>query len=166
MKLAERFRDEIRAAGSPAYAGGVSWQRFLRYALGSGLATLTSAVAFALAYRVLDQGPRIATGAAFLAGATVNFAAGRFWAWNRRARRGLGRDALAYAALAVTTALAAAAVTSVTHAILHDADPTRRAVLVETSYFTTYALLFLVKFLLLDRFVFHSRHQVPTTTRA
>ena len=40
--------------------------RFLRYAVGSGLATLVSAVAFALAYRTLAQGPRIATGAAFL----------------------------------------------------------------------------------------------------
>ena len=156
MELAERSRDEIRNAVRSAYAGQVTWTRFLRYAVGSGLATVTSAVAFAVAYRVLDQGPRIATGAAFLAGATVNFVAGRFWAWNRRARRGLGRDALSYAALAVTTGLAAAAVTSLTHAILHDADPNQRAVLVEASYFATYAVLFLVKFLVLDRVVFRS----------
>jgi putative flippase GtrA len=140
--------------------------RFARYAVGSGLATVTSAVAFALAYRVLDQGPRVATGAAFLAGAVVNFAASRFWAWNRRVRHGLGRDAVAYAALAVTAALAAAVVTSVTHALLRDADPDRRAVLVEASYFATYAALFLVKFVVLDRLVFRSRHQVPSTTRA
>jgi putative flippase GtrA len=140
--------------------------RFGRYAIGSGLATVSSALAFALAYRVLDQGPRVATGAAFLAGALVNFAAGRCWAWNRRVRRGLGRDALSYALLAVTAALAAAVVTSITHALLHDADPDRRAVLVEASYFATYAALFLVKFVVLDRVVFRSRHQVPSTTRA
>jgi putative flippase GtrA len=140
--------------------------RFVRYAAGSGLATVLSAIAFALAYRVLDQGPRVATGAAFLAGAAVNFTVSRFWAWNRSARRGLGRDALSYALLAVTAALAAAVVTTVTHGLLRDADPDRRAVLVEASYFATYAALFLVKFVVLDRVVFRSRHQVPTTTRA
>jgi len=144
----------------------VIWTRFLRYALGSGLATLTSAVAFAVAYRALDQGPRIATGAAFLAGALVNFVANRFWAWHRRARQGLGRDALYYAGLSVGTALVAAAVTSLTHLYVQDLDPNRRAVLVEASYFATYAVLFLVKFVVLDRIVFRSRHQVPTTTRA
>jgi putative flippase GtrA len=108
----------------------------------------------------------VASGAAFLAGVLVNFTAGRFWAWDRRARRGLGRDALAYAALAVATALAAAVVTSVTHGYLRDADPDRRAVLVEASYFATYAALFLFKFLVLDRVIFRSRSQVPSTTRA
>jgi putative flippase GtrA len=140
--------------------------RFARYAVGSGLATVTSAVAFALAYRVLDLGPRVATGSAFLAGALVNFAASRFWAWNRRARHGLGRDVVSYAVLSLVAALAAAVVTSLTHAVLHDADPDRRAVLVEASYFATYAALFLVKFVVLDRLVFRSRHQVPSTTRA
>jgi putative flippase GtrA len=140
--------------------------RFARYAVGSGFATVTSAVAFALAYRVLDQGPRVATAAAFLAGALVNFAASRFWAWNRRVRRGLGREVVSYAVLAVTAALAAAVVTSITHALLPDADPDRRAVLVEASYFATYAALFLVKFVVLDRVVFRSRHQVASTTRA
>jgi putative flippase GtrA len=140
--------------------------RFIRYAVGSGLATALSAVTFALAYRVLDLGPRVATGAAFLAGALVNFVANRFWAWDRRSRLRLGRDALSYAALAVAVALSAGAVTSLVHALLRDADPDRRAVLVEASYFATYAVLFLVKFVVLDRVVFRSRHQVPSTTRA
>jgi putative flippase GtrA len=157
---------EIRRAPLSAYADEVIWKRFLRYALGSGLATMTSAVAFAVAYRGLDQGPRMATGAAFLAGATVNFAANRFWAWSRRARAGLARDALSYAALSLGAALAAAVVTSLTHAYLQDLDTDRRAVLVEGSYFATYAALFLVKFLVLDRVVFRSRHHVPSTTRA
>jgi putative flippase GtrA len=138
----------------------------VRYALGSGLATVTSAVAFAVVYRVLGEGPRLASGTAFLAGAVVNFLAGRFWAWDRRERPGLGRDALRYAMVSVVTALAAAGVTSLTHALLRDADPDRRAVLVEASYFATYAVLFVAKFLVLDRLVFRSRHHVPNTTRA
>jgi putative flippase GtrA len=142
------------------------WRRFIRYALGSGAATLVSAVAFALVYRLLHLGPRVATGSAFLGGALVNFTASRFWAWGRRARFGLGRDALGYALLAVGTASLAAATTSVVDRLLRDAEATRRAVLVEAAYFATYGALFLVKFVLLDRVLFRSRHQVPSTTRA
>jgi putative flippase GtrA len=140
--------------------------RFVRYALGSGAATAVSAVAFALAYRVLHTPPWVASGTAFGCGALVNFCANRFWAWQRRHRFGLGRDALSYALLAVGTALAAAGVTSATERLAADAGPTLRAVLVEAAYFATFAALFLVKFVLLDRVVFRSRHQVPTTTRA
>jgi putative flippase GtrA len=140
--------------------------RFVRYCLGAALATVVSAATFALIYREFGLGPQAASGAAVVAGALVNFVANRFWAWGRTHRLGLGRDAVSYAALAVTTALTAAVVTSLTHAYLRDADPDRRAVLVEASYFATYAALFLIKFAVLDRVVFRSRHQVPRTTRA
>jgi putative flippase GtrA len=142
------------------------WTRLVRYTLGSGVATLASAAVFAVVYRVLAEGPQLASVAAFVVGAVVNFVAGRFWAWGRRPRSGLGRDALSFAVVAVVSALAATGVTTVTHAALRDADPNQRAVLVEASYFATYAVLFGVKFLVLDRLVFRSRHQVPTTTRA
>ena len=142
--------------------------RFIRYAIGSGLATVTSAVAFAIVYRVLGEGPRLASVTAFLAGAVVNFTSNRFWPWRRRRRPGLGRDALFYGIVAIVSALAATGVTSLTHAALANADPDRRAVLVEVSYFATYAVLFLLKFVVLDRFVFHTkaRNQVDSTTRA
>jgi putative flippase GtrA len=141
-------------------------RRFVRYALGSGVATAVSAVAFALAYRVLHAPPWLASGTAFVSGALVNFTANRFWAWGRRQRLGLGRDALSYAVLAIGTALAAAGVTSATAWLVGDADPTRRAILVEGGYFATYAAMFMVKFMLLDRVVFRSRHQAPKPTRA
>jgi putative flippase GtrA len=142
-------------------------RRFVRYAVGSGLATVTSAVAFALVYRVLGEGPRVASVTAFLAGAVVNFTSNRFWAWQRRTRPGLGRDALFYAVVSVVSVLAATGVTSLTHAALAGAGENRRAVLVEVSYFATYAVLFLVKFLVLDRLVFHTkdRNQLDSTTR-
>jgi putative flippase GtrA len=142
------------------------WTRFVRYCLGSGVATVVSAATFALTYRLLTAGPQAATAAAFLAGVSVNFTVNRFWTWGRRPRAGLSRDAVMYAALSVTTALAATAATSITHWYLRDADANRRTVLVEASYFATFAALFLVKFAVLDRVVFRSRHQVPTTTSA
>src|SRR5436190_1193998 len=118
--------------------------RALRHRFGPGHAGVRSRVPVRVPGA--GQGPRVATGAAFLAGAVVNFTANRYWAWNLRARRGLGRHALLYAALSLTAALAAAVVTSATHAALRDADPDRRALLVEASYLATYALLFVVKF--------------------
>jgi putative flippase GtrA len=150
--------------------------RFVRYALCSVCATAVSALTFAVAYRLLHAGPQVASVAAFAAGAAVNFVANRFWTWSRRhplggrtpARGrsdklrglGLGRDLAGYLVLAVSTALAAVAVTSVTE------RHTRAWVLVEASYFATYAAMFLVKFVVLDRVIFRSRHQVVSTTRA
>jgi putative flippase GtrA len=152
----------VRRSGLPVRA-----RRFVRYALGSVLATLTSAATFALVYR-LGGGPRVASFSAFAAGAVVNFVAGRFWAWSRRTPVGLGRDALSYLALAVGTALAAAAVTSLTdhYARRTPALNAHLAVVVEAAYFATYAAVFLVKFAVLDRVVFRSRTHVDSTTRA
>jgi putative flippase GtrA len=142
--------------------------RFVRYAIGSVAATVTSAVALAVAYRVLHLGPALSSGVAFLAGAVVNFGVSRFWAWSRRQRPGLGRDALAYGALAVATALVAARATTVAESHAQSLDATTRTLAVETAYFAVYAAMFLVKFAVLDRVVFadRSRSQVETTTRA
>jgi putative flippase GtrA len=149
------------------------WGRFLRYAVSSAAATLCSGATFALAYRLLHLGPQMASVSAFAAGALVNFAGNRFWAWARRHRRGLGRDVAAYAALAVGTALAAAGVTSLAdwYTDRLGVSDNGRAALVEAAYFATYAAMFLVKFALLDRVLFasraaaRSRHQVDSTTR-
>lgn len=135
------------------------WGRFLRYAATSGVATLLSLSTFAVAYRLLHLGPRAASVAAFAAGFVVNFTGSRFWAWARRHRQGLGRDALSYALVAVTTAAAAAGSTSLADWYgrrLHISE-NQRTVLVESAYFATYAAVFLVKFMLLDRLLFAPR---------
>ncbi len=142
--------------------------RFLRYTASSLLATLTSAVTFALVYRVFDGGPQLASVAAFVPGAIVNFVANRYWAWQRHGRTDLARQAVSYAVVSVLSVLAATVVASLTHAALRNVNPDLRAVLVEVSYFATYAVLFLVKFVVLDRLVFRKKHrnQVDTTTPA
>jgi putative flippase GtrA len=143
-------------------------RRFIRYALGSAVATLASAATFAVMYRTVHSGPRISSISAFVAGALINFVANRFWAWDRRGQPGLGRDLASYAVLAVATALAAAGATSATesYAPRVDAFAAHLALVVEASYFATYAAMFLVKFAVLDRVVFRSRAQVDKTTRA
>ncbi len=144
-------------------------RRFIRFALGSGAATATSAAAFYLVFHL--GAPAVAASVcAFASGFVVNFVAGRFWAWNRRSPAGLGRDMLSFLALAVSTALAATAVTSLTdHYARHSASlSTHLTLVVEGAYFATYAAVFLVKFTVLDRVVFRSRPQVDLdpTTRA
>ena len=136
--------------------------------MGSAAATLVSAATFALMYRTAHSGPRLASLTAFAAGALVNFVANRFWAWDRRGQLGLGRDLASYAVLAIATALAAAGVTSATesYAPRVGAFAAHLALVVEASYFATYAAMFLVKFALLDRVIFRSRAQVEKTTRA
>jgi putative flippase GtrA len=139
--------------------------RLMRFAVCSLLATVTSAGVFALVYRV-GAGPRAATFAAFATGAAVSFVVNRSWTWNRRHRAGLRRDMVAFLAVVGSIAALAAIATSTTewYAYRIGAGDTERAVLVETAYLGTYALMFLVKFLLLDRWVF--RAQDENTTRA
>ena len=142
-------------------------RRFIRFALGSGAATLTSAAAFYLVFHL--GAPAVAASlCAFACGFVVNFLAGRFWAWNRRGPDGLGREVLSFLALAVSTAVAATAVTSLTdHYARHSAAlSTHLTLVVEGAYFATYAAVFLVKFTVLDRVVFRSRPHVGPTTRA
>jgi putative flippase GtrA len=138
-------------------------RRFIRFALGSVLATVTSACVFYAVYHL--GGPAaVASVCAFAGGFVVNFVAGRFWAWNRRGPGGLGRDAISYLAVAVGTALAATAVTSLTdHYARHSATlNTHLSVVVEGAYFATYAAGFLFKFSVLDRFVFRG-DQAPVS---
>jgi putative flippase GtrA len=143
-------------------------RRFVRFALGSALATLVSAVSFWVMFHTLHAPPEAASATAFASGALINFLSNRYWAWDRHGRLGLGRDLMSYAVLAVTTALAAAGVTRATktYAPHVDAFAAHLAVVVEASYFATYAAMFLVKFAVLDRVVFRSRAQVEETTRA
>jgi putative flippase GtrA len=133
-------------------------RRFIRFALGSALATLVSAVAFWVMFHTLHSPPELASVTAFASGAVVNFVSNRYWAWDRRTRTGLSRDLGSYAVLAIATALAAAGVTRATksYAPHVNAFAAHLAVVVEASYFATYAAMFLVKFALLDKVIFRS----------
>jgi putative flippase GtrA len=159
--------------------------RFLRYGVGSAVASAVSAITLALVYHAIGTGPQVASLTAFIAGALVNFLLYRFWAWRatltpdaERPRRFAG-DVLKYSAVAVTTALVALGTTTLAdhYARAHHLADGDRTLLVEGSYFGAFAVMFVAKFVVLDRFVFTSakddddatrlsRSQVETTTRA
>jgi putative flippase GtrA len=158
--------------------------RFVRYGVGSAVASAVSAITLALVYHAIGSGPQVASVTAFIAGALVNFLLYRFWAWRatltpdaERPRRFAG-DVIKYSAVAVTTALVALGTTTLAdhYARAHDLTDGDRTLLVEASYFGAFAVMFVAKFVVLDRFVFRSakddvdatllsRSQVETTTR-
>jgi putative flippase GtrA len=153
-------------------AGNPRVRRFVRYSAGSVAASLVSAATLAIVFRGFGAGPQIASIAAFCTGALVAFVVNRLWAWERRERPGLGRDFVKYAVVAIVTALMALACTTIADAYAKDAGLTglARLFVVEGAYFGSYAVTFVAKFVILDRFVFNapgrSRDHVENTTRA
>jgi len=150
-------------------------ERFIRYSAGSIVATLVSAVTFAIAFKVVGIGPVASPIASFATGALVAFVINRFWAWQHRDTPGMGGEFLRYWVVAIATALIATASTTVADHYAANAGLRgfSRLFVVEGAYFGSYAVTFVAKFVLLDRFVFRastradlSRAQVENTTRA
>ncbi len=150
--------------------------KFLRYAVGSATASVVSAIVLAaLTWRHTVPTP-VATVIAFVAGALVNFSVYRFWAWRHtvtRKARALSKDFAMYAVVAVASFFGAVGTTTLAgrYAAHAGLDPLARTLLLEGSYFFAFAVMFVAKFLILDRFVFVARHraevsrdQVETTT--
>lgn len=137
-----------------------------RYTVGSVVAGVISELVFLVAYGPGGAGPRVASVAAFVAGAVPNYVLNRAWAWERRGRDGLGREIASYGTIAVTTAALAAVITSVADAQVHRLVAARPAqvVLVGMAFLVTYAVMFVVKFILFDRLVF-ARRTRPRTPR-
>jgi putative flippase GtrA len=131
--------------------------RLLRFVVSSLLATLVSAAVFPVVYQ--GGGPRLATLAAFGTGALVGFVVNRSWTWKGRDRTMLGRDIFGYAVVACSLAALAAVATTVTDRYTTRAgiDRATRTVLVECAYLGTYLVMFGVKFVVLDRWVFRAR---------
>ena len=152
--------------------------RFLRYAAGSAVASAVSAIVLAVLVHGHHVQPAVASIIAFIAGAVVNFALYRFWAWRHtvtRAAKAIGKDFARYAVIAVSTALIATGTTSIAGVYADRAGlgSGQRTLLLEGSYFGAFALMFVAKFLILDRYVFVHRHradvsrdQVENTTPA
>ncbi|MFF1818812.1 GtrA family protein [Kribbella sp. NPDC058245] len=120
-----------------------------KYSASSVISTAVSQVAFALCYW-FGAAPLLATVVAWVAGGIPNYVLTRRWAWERRGR------VLPYAIIVVGNAAVAAVVTSVTDKAAQAWIDSLfwQTMLVSSSYFLTFAVLFVVKFKLFDRWVF------------
>jgi putative flippase GtrA len=130
-----------------------------KYSASSVIATVVSQVAFALCYW-FGTAAIVATLVAWLAGAVPNYVLNRRWTWGRSGQK------LPYTIIVVGSAVTAAVVTSVTDHLVQPLDSHLwKTVLVTGSYLATYAVLFIVKFVLFDRLVFAKPVADPVEAR-
>ena len=125
-----------------------------KYSASSVFATVVSQVAFALCYW-FGTPALVANLVAWLTGAIPNYLLNRRWTWPRGGRDRV-RDLLPYAAVVIGTAVIAIFVTT---AVDHRVDgwtdsQALQTVLVGASYLATYGVMFVLKFVMFDRYVF------------
>ncbi|MDT8915318.1 GtrA family protein [Amycolatopsis sp. PS_44_ISF1] len=140
--------------------------RFFRAATSSVGATLLSQAAL-LSVLALGGAPWLASVLAFAAGAVLNFFLTRRWVWGRRGRPRLGAELLPYVVVISFGGLASVGLTTLTGHLLAPLDLPHAwwVVLIDAAYVASYALVFVVKFTMLDRFVFaRGAARTPATT--
>ncbi|MFF0147530.1 putative flippase GtrA [Amycolatopsis sulphurea] len=140
--------------------------RFVRAATSSVAATLLSQVAL---ITVLGAGgePRLASGVAFAAGAVLNYFLTRRWVWGRRGRPDVAHELAPYVAVISLGGLASVGLTTLTGHLLAPLSLPHFwwVVALDAAYVFSYAAVFVVKFTLLDRFVFaRGAARTPATT--
>jgi putative flippase GtrA len=136
---------KVRSRLGPRRSRLLLWAR---YSASSVVAVVVSQIAFALCYW-LGASAVLATLVAWLAGAVPNYLLSRRWAWGRPGQL------LPYAMIVVGSAVTAALVTTATDHLVQGIDSHAwKTVLVTGSYFGTYGVLFILKFVLFDRLVF------------
>ena len=144
--------------------------KWARYAVGSLSASVVSAIVLTSLSWHHTVPPAAATVVTFVAGALVNFTVFRFWAWRHTLIRevgAVGRDFVKFSAVAIVTALIAAGTTTLAgrYADHSGLSSAQRTLLIDGSYFGTFAVMFLIKFVILDRFVFNEHRRADTSTR-
>jgi putative flippase GtrA len=155
-------------------------KKVTKYAIGSVIALATSVIVFALLYVALGgKHTTICSIGAFVAGAIPNWILNRRWAWKIKGEVAFLREIVAYIAISgvvlVASSLGTGAMQSWVkgHVTPHHGV---RVILVTGAYVFVQAVLFVVKFVIYEKWVFsgqsrlraavRSRHQVWTAARA
>lgn len=135
------------------------WGTFLRYAAGSLVATGCSEVVLVSGYGLLGLGPQAAAVVAWVAGAVPNYLLNRRWAWSERDRSPVLRELLPYWVITLGTAALAIAATTAADGVVRRAvgDRGERSFLLGLVYLAAYGLVFVVKFVLFDNWVFSAK---------
>ncbi|RCW43176.1 GtrA-like protein [Halopolyspora algeriensis] len=131
-----------------------------RFAAASAVATVSNQLVFVTAYAA-GASPVVATVLAWLAGAVPNFLLNRR-AWGGGGRRALRGEILRFVLISVSTALLAAVATSSVEPLAlrwFSESPSARIALVSAVFLGTYAVMFVLKFVLMDRIVFTARRR-------
>jgi len=141
--------------------------RITRYTLGSVVALGTSVVVFAILY-VLGVGTTVCSVAAFAAGAIPNWILNRRWAWGVRGRVAFGREVVGYVAVSLLSLVLASLATGWTSREVHSipAHHGIRVALVTGAYVLVQVVLFGLKFLVYEHWVFAGRSRIRAALRS
>jgi putative flippase GtrA len=121
------------------------------YTAGSVIAAGCSELTLVVCYGLIHLSPGWSSALAWLAGAVPNYWLNRTWTWRQRGRPSLRREVLPYVGIVLLTLLLATLATrAVDHALQGQSDTTR-TVLVALTFLGVYVLMFLLRYLLLDR---------------
>lgn len=151
--------------------GCVVISRWLRALLGDGrfelLQRFSKALVTAVCGTILSQvtlisllaghtNSTLASFLAFLAGAIPNYFISRRWAWGRDRKPRFRTETLPYIAIVTTTGLLSTGLTTLTDHLLRPLDMNEvvRIIVLDGAFVASYALMFILKFTLLDRLVF------------
>jgi putative flippase GtrA len=170
--VVSNLKTRLRAS---AFAGKVT-----RYAIGSVIALLTSIVVFAVMYVILGgKHTTICSIAAFVAGALPNWILNRRWAWKIKGEVAFLREIVAYVAISGVVLVASSLATGAMQGwVKHHVTPHHgvRVILVTGAYVFVQAVMFAIKFVIYEHWVFagrsrlraavRSRHQVWIAARA
>jgi putative flippase GtrA len=153
--------------------------KIAKYSIGSAIALATSTVVFELLLLAGSNNTTIDSVAAFVAGAVPNWILNRRWAWERSGQMDVLREVVGYLIVSLIALAASSFGTGwmQTWARNHVAAGSGlRSILVTGAYVLVQVLLFAVKFVIYDKWVFtgqsrfraalRSRRQVWTAARA
>lgn len=138
--------------------------RLFRAATSSLLATGISQLTLLAILWTEVAGVTTASAAAWLAGAIPNYLVARRWAWARSGKPRLRGELLPYFAVIGTGGLIAVGLTKASSFVIRPLDIPHLAevLLIDAAYICSYGLVFILKFALLDRLVFHARGAART----
>jgi len=127
--------------------------RLLRYVGGSGVATVCSAVAFALLYGLVGTSTTTATLLGWFAGAVPNYVLNRSWVWRVQGRPSLLRELGPYVAVVLLTLALASGATALTETLLERSGATDavRFASVNVAFLGVYAVMALVRYAILHQ---------------
>ena len=140
--------------------------RLMRAAASSVAATAVSQIAL-LAVLATGGAPALAGTLAWASGAVLNFVVTRRWVWGRTGRPRVRRELMPYLAVVGLGGLASVGLTTLAGNLLTPLSLPHAlwVVLVDGAYVASYAVVFVVKFTLLDRLVFgRDAARTPATT--
>ncbi len=132
-----------------------SWHRWGRYAVTSVVATAVSEAVLLAVYGTHLLGASAASVVASMAGMVPSYAMSRFWIWPEADRRNPGRQAAGFWVIGIVSLGASSLVTGIAAALAPSGRVAHLAV-VGVAYVGTYGALWILKFGVYQRFLFHA----------